>query len=202
MAETPKPYIITVVGPESSGKTTLARQLAQFSGVPWVPEYAREYLESNGRTYAKEDLETIAIRQLESIMSVASESGAYMNQDMLNDLVCFISNKVATAHAGKSVLFFPQNDFGANPRQVLIVDSGLLSIKIWSEIKYGSTIPFVESALENDQTDLYVLCRPVYPWSADPLREAPLVLERVWIYNQFLKYLVTRNSRSIEESPE
>lgn len=35
---------VAVVGAECSGKTTLASGLAQHFGVPWVPEYAREYL--------------------------------------------------------------------------------------------------------------------------------------------------------------
>lgn len=35
---------VAVVGAECSGKTTLASGLAQRFGVPWVPEYAREYL--------------------------------------------------------------------------------------------------------------------------------------------------------------
>lgn len=37
---------IAVVGPESSGKTTLSRQLAEAVGGTWVPEYARAWLES------------------------------------------------------------------------------------------------------------------------------------------------------------
>jgi len=36
---------ICIVGPESSGKTTLARQLAEHLGVPWVREFVREYFD-------------------------------------------------------------------------------------------------------------------------------------------------------------
>lgn len=36
---------IAVVGPESCGKTTLSRQLADVLGATWVPEYARTWLE-------------------------------------------------------------------------------------------------------------------------------------------------------------
>ena len=38
---------IAVVGPESSGKSTLSRQLADALGGLWVPEYARTLLEQN-----------------------------------------------------------------------------------------------------------------------------------------------------------
>ena len=36
---------IALFGPESTGKTTLAKQLAEYYKTVWVPEYAREYLQ-------------------------------------------------------------------------------------------------------------------------------------------------------------
>ena len=55
--------IVAVVGPECSGKTTLARQLAQSLGAPWLPEFARSYLEGRA-DYSEADLERIARGQL------------------------------------------------------------------------------------------------------------------------------------------
>jgi NadR type nicotinamide-nucleotide adenylyltransferase len=37
---------VVLIGPESTGKTRLAEDLARDYGVPWCPEYAREYVES------------------------------------------------------------------------------------------------------------------------------------------------------------
>jgi NadR type nicotinamide-nucleotide adenylyltransferase len=34
---------IAIVGPESTGKSTISQQLAKYYQVPWVPEYARYY---------------------------------------------------------------------------------------------------------------------------------------------------------------
>lgn len=34
---------IAIVGPESTGKSTMSQQLAKHYNVPWVPEYARYY---------------------------------------------------------------------------------------------------------------------------------------------------------------
>ena len=36
---------VAIVGAESTGKTTLAQQLAEHFGTVWVPEYGREYTE-------------------------------------------------------------------------------------------------------------------------------------------------------------
>jgi nicotinamide riboside kinase len=41
---------IALFGPESTGKTTLAKQLAAYYKTEWVPEYAREYLQEKWNT--------------------------------------------------------------------------------------------------------------------------------------------------------
>ena len=56
---------IAVIGPESSGKTTLARRLAEYLHTLWLPEYAREYVENLQRPYTYADVEHIARRQPE-----------------------------------------------------------------------------------------------------------------------------------------
>lgn len=51
---------IAIIGPESTGKSTLCEQLAQHYGTVWCPEYAREYLGLQGAKYDYDDLLTIA----------------------------------------------------------------------------------------------------------------------------------------------
>ena len=59
---------IAMFGPESTGKTTLAKQLAAHFETAYVPEFAREYLQDkfnkNKKTCEPEDLMTIAIGQV------------------------------------------------------------------------------------------------------------------------------------------
>ena len=55
---------IVIIGPESTGKTTLSTQLAEHYKTQWVPEYAREYLLKYGTDYKYEDLYTIAQGQI------------------------------------------------------------------------------------------------------------------------------------------
>lgn len=208
-----KPFIITIVGPESSGKTTLARELASAYGVPWVPESARKYLEGLGRPYQANDLNRIAEGQLELISEVlkgrfvvgSSQSAVPSSQFSDGSLKEFVlpSGLHGVLPPGPlkgvgmeprsqySYLAFQREEFGDAPRPLVIVDSGMLSLRMWARIKYGITIPVVEHALKEDMTSLYLLTRPVPEWEADPLREAPTLLDRVWIYNYYLNELIS-----------
>jgi NadR type nicotinamide-nucleotide adenylyltransferase len=60
----PLPRKIVVIGPESTGKSTLCEQLASKYQTEWIPEYAREYLLNLGRPYDYDDLLIIAKGQL------------------------------------------------------------------------------------------------------------------------------------------
>ena len=55
---------IVIIGPESTGKSTLCEGLAAHYHTEWVREYAREYLLTNGTAYSYDDLSTIAKGQL------------------------------------------------------------------------------------------------------------------------------------------
>ncbi len=56
---------IAITGPESTGKSSLAKDLAHAYQTVWVPEFARIYLPSLGRPYDQEDILTIARAQYE-----------------------------------------------------------------------------------------------------------------------------------------
>jgi NadR type nicotinamide-nucleotide adenylyltransferase len=69
---------VLILGPESTGKSTLAKDLANHFGEPWVPEFSREYLENLGREYDFEDLSTMAKGQL-----LVEEKGEKLAKDIL-----------------------------------------------------------------------------------------------------------------------
>ena len=123
---------IVLTGPESTGKSTLAKKLSAYFGVQHTREQARIYLNALERPYVFEDLEKIAERQI----------------------------------AAEDIL-------GADPDQLLFCDTDLITIKIWSDYKYGKVSPRISKWIEERKYDLYLLCRPDIPWIPDPLRENP-----------------------------
>ena len=68
---------IGIIGPESTGKTTLARDIAQRYQGTYVPEYAREYVERKGSTEVTYDeLCEIARHQIDEMAS--QQDGLYI----------------------------------------------------------------------------------------------------------------------------
>lgn len=64
---------IAITGPESTGKSTLAAQLAKYFNTRCVPEYARQYIDKLDRPYRYEDLKEIAKGQLLSEKKLETE---------------------------------------------------------------------------------------------------------------------------------
>jgi NadR type nicotinamide-nucleotide adenylyltransferase len=76
---------VVIIGPESTGKSTLSRQLAEHFKTAWCPEFAREYLHKNGNNYSYDDLLTIAKGQLhleDSIETRASNDLYFIDTNM------------------------------------------------------------------------------------------------------------------------
>ena len=79
------PLKVAIIGPESTGKSTLCEHLSQHYNALWVPEYAREYLQQHGTKYTYDDLLIIAQRQMEA-------EDAFVNQS--NSQVLFIDTNM------------------------------------------------------------------------------------------------------------
>jgi len=68
------PIKIVIIGPESTGKSTLSKDLAEHFNEPWVPEYAREYIELLDRPYEYDDLLAIAQGQIQKEEELAQKA--------------------------------------------------------------------------------------------------------------------------------
>ena len=67
-------YKVGIIGPESTGKSTLARYLAKRYHGLYVPEYAREFVERKGTTdVTYEELCDIARHQIEEIRNLTAK---------------------------------------------------------------------------------------------------------------------------------
>ncbi len=79
---------IVILGPESTGKSTLCKQLAAHYHTIWVREYAREYLLTNGTNYTFENLLAIAKGQIagEDLANISAienqKSALFIDTDM------------------------------------------------------------------------------------------------------------------------
>lgn len=123
---------IAVVGPESTGKSTLAEQLAAHYNTVWVPEYARGYCEN-----------------LTGPCSWQDEINMFYGQLALEEKMLPLAN------------------------QVLICDTTILTVKVWSDHVFGKTAPEVLDKLSEHHYDLYLLMDIDTPWEEDPLRDFP-----------------------------
>ena len=118
---------IIVTGPESSGKTTLCKNLSEHFKIPFAKEYARIFLDELDRNYTQSNLLKIAGGQLKS------------------------------------------------EQNTQLLDTDLITIKIWSEYKYGRCDKWILTQIEKQKTEkrFYLLCKPDIPWQADKQRENP-----------------------------
>ena len=69
---------VVLFGPESTGKTTLSKQLARYYNTVWAPEYAREYLQEKWNAERKicepSDILPIARGQIKSENQLAGKA--------------------------------------------------------------------------------------------------------------------------------
>jgi NadR type nicotinamide-nucleotide adenylyltransferase len=136
---------VVIIGPESTGKSTLAAQLAAHFGCQWVPEFARTYLEEINREYAYPDLLAIAKGQVKM-----------------------------------------EDDYASKQQKLLICDTDLHVVQVWSQHKFGKVDPWILREIQNRRYDLYLLTDVDIPWENDPLREHPEPEMRMYFKKRYM----------------
>jgi nicotinamide riboside kinase len=138
---------IGIIGPESTGKSTLASYLAHRYGGVLVPEYAREYMEKRACAcaYTYEDVVNIARFQVQQLQQFHAATYGGITEGY-----------------GTNIIFF---------------DTELIITKVWFMHKFGHCPDFLEEALRAYPMDVYLLCYPDMEWVPDPVRENPNIRE-------------------------
>lgn len=84
----------------------------------------------------------------------------------------------------------------AHHPHILLCDTDLLTIKIWSEDKFNECASWLTHAFVDRTPEMYFLCAPDFPWQQDPLREDPH--RREHLYQVYREHLIRYKLRFIE----
>ena len=82
--------------------------------------------------------------------------------------------------------------------KILICDTNLLVLKVWSEHKYGNCEAEILNLIQQRTYDLYLLTNIDIPWQYDPQREHPDKREHFW--EVYKKEVATTGVATVEIS--
>jgi NadR type nicotinamide-nucleotide adenylyltransferase len=161
---------IVIIGPESTGKSSLCKQLAEHYQTVWVEEYARQYLLKNGTQYTFENLLDIAKGQVAS-----EESG------------------VGSLPAGRQGWEVANKSKIGNLKSEIFIDTDMYVMKVWCEFVFEKCHHWILNRIAERKYDLYLLCNIDLPWVKDELREYPDLISRQKLYHYYKDIMLNQN---------
>ncbi len=164
---------IVIIGPESTGKSTLCSQLAEHYKTLWLAEFAREYLLKNGTDYSYHDLLTIAKGQIEFEEGVSNELSS-------------ISLK-PTEHRTSNI------KYQTSTKALLFIDTDMYVMKVWCEYVFNKCHNWILNRIAERHYDGYLLCNADLAWVADALREYPDKIIREKLYHYYKDLMINQS---------
>ncbi|MGF2413841.1 AAA family ATPase [Ferruginibacter sp.] len=158
---------VVILGPESTGKSTLCEQLAAHYNTMWVKEYAREYLLKNGTDYTFENLLTIA-------------QGQVVGEQLIVDSWS-LTERISTEQRTSNI------------NQPIFIDTDMYVMKVWCEFVFEKCHHWILNRIVERKYDLYLLCNIDLPWVKDELREYPDLKSREELYHHYKDIMVNQN---------
>ncbi len=137
-------------GPESTGKTTLAKQLSVHFKTVWNPEFLRYYVDA--REASKPD-------------ATKSEQITIAESELLNIAIGQLASEMAIQESNSDILFF---------------DTCLHTNAIYAEHYYNNVPEGIERMLSSVNYDFFFLCNTDIEWEYDPQRESAAVRELLY----------------------
>ncbi|MGE0586939.1 MAG: AAA family ATPase [Cyclobacteriaceae bacterium] len=99
-----------------------------------------------------------------------------------------------------------EDEWSSEANRVLICDTNLIVIKIWSEFKYGRCDQEIIDLMQSRTYDLTLLTFIDIPWQDDPQREHPDERQKLWdtyvteLQNQNLPFVDVKGERDQRRS--
>ena len=167
-----KPLIkVAVIGPESTGKSTLCELLALHYNTQWCPEFARAYLLTHGMDYTYDDLLYIAKGQLA------------MEDEYIQSTV-----------NGQQPAVNPNSPFTTHHAPLLFIDTEMYVMKVWCEFVFGKCHRWILEQIVERKYDLYLLCNTDLAWVKDELREYPDLITRHKLYHIYKDIMINQST--------
>lgn len=174
---------IVIIGPESTGKSTLCEQLAQHYKTLWVPEFARKHMEQHGTHYTYEDLLTIAKKQVALEEEYQELSAQYLALNTQH-------STLNIQHSTFKAQYLPLT----NDHSLLIIDTDMYVMKVWCEFVFNKCHNWILTQIAGRIYDLYLLCDVDLPWTKDNLREYPDLETRNKLYHYYKDSMINQST--------
>lgn len=182
---------IVIIGPESTGKSTLCQQLAAYYQTLWVPEFAREYLLTLKKQYTFEDLLIIAKGQttLEDSFIIG------MNKQLPSESsIGSTPEEISTVNSDAThsqLICHPE--LGKRHYSHVFIDTNMYVMKVWCEFVFNKCHRWILDQISERKYDFYLLCNIDLPWTPDELREYPDLEARKKLYRMYLDILINQS---------
>jgi NadR type nicotinamide-nucleotide adenylyltransferase len=175
---------IVIIGPESTGKSTLCEQLASHYHTQWCPEFAREYLLKHGTNYSFDDLLTIAKGQVAlEEKYVSSMVNGQWSMDSRNSSSGIDHSPLTIQHSS-----------------LLFIDTDMYVMKVWCEFVFDKCHQWILDQIVSRRYDLYLLCNTDLPWVRDELREYPDLENRKKLFHIYKDIMINQDTPWVEIS--
>lgn len=173
---------VVLIGAESTGKTTLARMLAERYGTVWVEEFGREYWETKigagglpgvaHPTRAMDDALS-ADAERAAAARAAPESAAEWTSEEFRHIAAEQQRR--------------ENESARTADRVLLCDTNAFATGTWHERYLGHRDAEVDAIGRRDRVDLYLLAEPDFAFVQDGWRDGESI--RDWMHARFEEQL-------------
>jgi HTH-type transcriptional repressor of NAD biosynthesis genes len=166
---------VVVIGAESTGTTTLSRDLADalrarggpFGATRWVEEYGRRY--TVHKLAAERAAAQLAGRPLPALANMEWRSDEFIT-------IAQVQNSLAAQEARLG-------------GPILVCDTDAFATGVWHERYLGMALPAVDTLAEADRGALYLVTdHEDVPFEQDGVRDGEHI--RAWMHRRFLRQLL------------